>query len=172
MLRLLGRWRWRRDELTPYEAQIVREQRLSIPGEAVPVRRRSAVLRHKTAIITAAAVVAGCGLGGGGVYAASWWEERQEAAQAEAEYWQASAEFWALSEAYQVVREDEMRERGFSREKIREAGAAAYAQFLTGEQRGPDLPEPRDPATLEIQDQLDAAKERKAALRELMSPDS
>lgn len=125
----------------------------ALPAALEPPRR--ALLRRLPATLATAALL-GSAIGGG----VSVWEDHQQEARVEAEIWEASAEFWALAEAYEVVREDEMRERGLTQEDIGQANAAAFAEFVSGEERGPDLPAPRDPATLQIRDQLDEAEAR------------
>ena len=131
-----------------------------IYGDALPAAleppRRTLIRRFPATLVTAALLVSGGAIEGG----VSIWEDHQQEARVEAEIWEASAEFWASAEAYEVVREDEMRERGFTQEDIRQASTAAFAEFVGGEERSPDLPAPRDPATLQIRDQLDEAEAR------------
>lgn len=165
MLRLFRRRR-RRDELTDFEAEIAREH-LPIPGASVPVKRDSlaTVLRHKTAVIVAAALFSGISMLTGGVYAGMWWEDRQEDARVSAEFSRTDAEFWAVFYAYNAAYEAEMRDRGFSQAEIDRAQWSAVAEVMSGEDyQGEELPEPAQADTLEIRRQLSEIEGRWDAL--------
>lgn len=170
------------DELTPYEAEIAREH-FPVPGHPVPapperrvpaLRRIEAYLRHidmdldrsprlETYMIAAVVFACSLGLGGGYVGGVQMEADRQDD-RIEAEFAEADAEFWVLSEAYESAYADEMQERGFSPEEIARAEAANFAEFVGGEERGAELPAPRQAATLEIRDQLKETEARRSVL--------
>lgn len=182
----------RRDELTPYEAEIAREH-FPVPGHPAPVRRagvfretareiatalrridatnRQMSFRADAALFIGTLAVAST-ITLGAVHAGASWEDARQDDQIEAAYHKVTAERGALSGAYRLAFESEMQDRGYSEEEIERAQDAHYAGVM-GEEvpESEELPEPRQADTLQLRAQLDEAQGRWRALFEQMAAD-